>query len=200
MWQWTNADPHGLFPPIENPSGLGVFVYNPRFPGMVADRETNLFYNWHRYYDPSIGEYITSDPIGQAGGINTYAYVGGNPLSYVDPTGEFLVPVGRSIIQNWKAISTAASPAYAWYKLNQATDDATQLAEAYTQAARAYDECLHKTATGTNCDCKAEKTNLDQAYQQYVQGGLDAGKAVEGVFPRKIPIGTDGNLKRSWPQ
>ena len=60
---------------------------NLRLAGQYFDSETGLHYNWHRYYDPKIGRYLTSDPIGLAGGLNTYLYANANPLRYIDPDG-----------------------------------------------------------------------------------------------------------------
>jgi RHS repeat-associated protein len=61
-----------------------IIENNLRFPGQYYDAETGLHYNWHRFYDPETGRYISADPIGLAGGMNLYAYVGGQP-GYIAP-------------------------------------------------------------------------------------------------------------------
>jgi len=57
VWRWDHTDPFGLVQPDENPSGLGTFTYNLRFPGQVFDKEINNHYNYYRDYDPQTGRY-----------------------------------------------------------------------------------------------------------------------------------------------
>jgi RHS repeat-associated protein len=67
VWQWHNVDPFGGNLPNENPAQLGNFKYGLRFPGQYYDAETQLHYNYFRDYDPVIGRYFESDPIGITG-------------------------------------------------------------------------------------------------------------------------------------
>jgi RHS repeat-associated protein len=86
LWRW-DSDPFGATAPNENPQGLGTFSYNLRYPGQYFDVESGLSYNYFRDYDPAIGRYVESDPVGLAGGINTYAYVDGDPIDFLDRFG-----------------------------------------------------------------------------------------------------------------
>ncbi|MFO1323218.1 MAG: RHS repeat-associated core domain-containing protein [Burkholderiales bacterium] len=87
LWRWDNTDPFGNSVPNENPAALGVFKYGLRFPGQYFDAELGTHYNYFRDYDPAIGRYSQSDPIGLRGGANTYSYVRSRPTRLFDPFG-----------------------------------------------------------------------------------------------------------------
>ena len=72
---------------IEANNQKNIISFNLRFAGQYYDTETGYHYNWHRYYNPETGRYLTSDPIGLSGGLNTYSYSGQNPVMEIDPWG-----------------------------------------------------------------------------------------------------------------
>ncbi|WP_436462649.1 RHS repeat-associated core domain-containing protein [Acinetobacter seifertii] len=83
-----------------------VNEYNPfeqnnlRFQGQYYDRETELHYNRYRYYDPHSALYMSKDPIGINGGLNTSIYVR-NTMQKVDPYG----------LNDWGALASLGGPA-----------------------------------------------------------------------------------------
>ena len=87
VWQ-GNYDPFGACTETVN-----LVEQNIRFPGQYFDQETGLHYNYFRTYNPGTGRYVESDPVGLAGGINTYGYAFQNPLVYYDPDGRIVIAV-----------------------------------------------------------------------------------------------------------
>ncbi|WP_288131604.1 RHS repeat-associated core domain-containing protein [Microbulbifer sp.] len=87
VWRW-DSDAFGQSIPNADPDNdTTQTVVNLRFPGQIKGSEASRFYNYFRDYDPATGRYLTSDPIGLMGGINTYGYVHQNPLNQTDSLG-----------------------------------------------------------------------------------------------------------------
>ena len=96
--QYLHSDGLGVEHVMTNAKGVivGEAVYEPfgapvmlgsmhsRFPGQFADKESGYSYNYFRDYDPSVGRYLQSDPIGLEGGINLYVYALNSPTNLVD--------------------------------------------------------------------------------------------------------------------
>jgi RHS repeat-associated protein len=128
-WQW-NHDPFGRGLPT------GRFSDALRFPGQIYDRDARLHYNYFRDYDPNTGRYIESDPIGLAGGVNTYGYVGGAPVSRRDAYGLYQDPM-ITIADRNAGINddSVAQQEQTWEMLNRARIDVSDyLANAALQA------------------------------------------------------------------
>ncbi len=88
VWRIENQTPFGEGQINSDPDGNGESIeFNLRFPGQYFDSETGTNYNYFRDYDPSLGRYVQSDPIGLDGGLNTYGYALQNPLRWIDPLG-----------------------------------------------------------------------------------------------------------------
>jgi RHS repeat-associated protein len=88
VWRWDQAEPFGSNPANEDSDGDAIaFSFPQRFPGQYYDAETLLHYNYFRDYDPSLGRFPESDPVGLLGGMATYSYVAGDPLRLIDPLG-----------------------------------------------------------------------------------------------------------------
>jgi RHS repeat-associated protein len=80
VWAW-DSDVFG------NGIPTGTATVNLRLSGQYWDDESDLHYNWNRYYNPETGRYVSSDPIGLSGGLNTYLYANANPAMFTDPEG-----------------------------------------------------------------------------------------------------------------
>jgi len=58
-----------------------------RFSSKETHTSSGLIYYGFRFYDPNLQRWLNRDPIGEAGGVNLYAFLGNNPISFIDPLG-----------------------------------------------------------------------------------------------------------------
>jgi RHS repeat-associated protein len=89
VWQWAyQGNTWGEQAPTNN-----GYTYNLRFPGQYYDAEYGLNDNINRTFDPAVGRYIQSDPMGLLSGVSTYTYGSNNPMALVDPLGLWQVTI-----------------------------------------------------------------------------------------------------------
>ena len=177
VWRW-DADPFGTAAPNQNPSGLGTFVYNLRFPGQYAQAETGLNYNYFRDYMTSAGRYVESDPIGLSGGsYSTYSYVNNNPISNKDPLGLMCMPGVGCYTTPAEAAAAQSGNYLGYYQLACAGGDAYAC---FAEHVAANDSYLGTKATNRlrdalrakGCDNEATlnqiRADLASAYAAYL--------------------------------
>ncbi len=107
VWRWSlSTTAFGDHAPLGNPDGdAHTYTLNLRYPGQYFDAESGLHYNYFRDYEPGTGRYVQSDPIGLAGGMNTYSYVSGSPLGRSDQYGLLDIWIGGANDDTSKIVS-----------------------------------------------------------------------------------------------
>ena len=119
VWKLPPHEPFGTAQAQQDPDQDGIATDIPlRFAGQVFDADTGLHYNYFRDYDPWTGRYIQSDPIGLEGGLNTYGYVGGNPLRFIDPKGLAIPAPVIAVTMGGIVIATANACQQAWNNIS----------------------------------------------------------------------------------
>ncbi len=175
---WATAStPYGTH--LAQQGSLGT---SKGFTGQYEDAVSGLDYYNARYYDPAVGRFVSADSVqGNAQGVDPYTYVGGNPVTRTDPTGEdstdpFLIYI------------------YAWYKASHSQDQVYQNPSTgikrgevprdtyYTQWSNFYDTGNSSGNTGLGRPDIVDRT-IGVIWEVKTGGGSDVGAGMGSQWP-----------------
>jgi RHS repeat-associated protein len=152
-----------------------------RFPGQIVDAESGLYYNWHRFYDPETGRYISADPIGFYGGdVNLYAYVWSDPINWVDTAGLTAIPItgsGGAVAGSPTSLEDSKVIARG---LKAGFDRVCYYNQVYNVVRDAALHIIFQKPTGEECDVNCDDGDYTDPQDLEEQLALDEAKAGEG--------------------
>ena len=165
---------------------------NVILPGQYYDAESSLYYNMNRYYDPTLGRYIQSDPIGLASGLNTYLYAGANPILMIDPMGLSFGSAAGCFVKG-AAVGAVGAVVVGVVAVGAVTIGAPV---AVVTAALGGLAIVGGVVTGANIGLGVANGNWDSV--AYNAGAAVGGFAAGGVGGRAIAEGVNGVPSPPW--
>jgi RHS repeat-associated protein len=146
-----------------------------RLPGQFFDEETGLYYNWHRYYSPETGRYVSADPIGLGGGINFFAYVSNDPINWVDSDGLWPEKIHNRIIN--KAFPTLPK------SFREALERGSKYADTFQSAKDSYIHAMrNRDANQSKDDACKEMNEYIKLHMDYYRNHLKNGRFENAFF------------------
>lgn len=113
--EYTAYGDKGINDDVVNEIGCGIVGEERGFTGHTEDMNSDLVYMQQRYYDPSIGRFLSIDPVDSNPNnpmtFNRYAYANNNPYKYIDPDGEFAFLIPVAVFLAKEAVAEVASKA-----------------------------------------------------------------------------------------
>lgn len=158
---------------------------------------TGLYYYRARYYSPIFSRFIQSDPVGLAGGFNTYAYVSGNPLNGIDPNGLDVMVITGGYRGGWNIFGHSAGAVQGYGMASYGND--TPLGSSVTDYLKSQAELRSQDVTiiPTSSKQDAAAIKFIKAHPDMNGvGKLDNCSARTGQMLEAAGIPTDGTLVR----
>jgi RHS repeat-associated protein len=181
VWRW-DGEAFGETAPTQSvPAGAYPVYVNLRNPGQYVDQESGLFDNGARYYNPLVGRYLSSDPVGLAAGLSTFVYADDSPTNRVDPAGlaTYIITTYDNYLGFWIASHSAlfsSTPGVAQFLYDPAGSyqNSTRGTGGFFEGPLLPDYVLYQLSTGSRVEITPLNTSAAEE-QSIIQSAIDLG-------------------------